>query len=217
MSSLLGQMLPLAVATVLSPLVLVSLFVLLGGDGPTRRGTIFVAGLVTAVGVTEVVSAFVLNGTVDEGSTVDSGISWFNVALGLFELALGVVILVRGKEKSDQTNQSLLAKLDHINPMGVFLLGVAVPTYPAAISAGTALVRSNQNGGGRAVGALVYIVIVLILVGVPVLYVALRGAEAQGRISRANKWVLAKTSTVGAWALIVIGIYLVINAISVGS
>ncbi|MFM2071712.1 MAG: hypothetical protein RLZZ623_1975, partial [Actinomycetota bacterium] len=33
----------------------------------------------------------------------------------------------------------------------------------------------------------------------------------------ANKWVLAKTSTVGAWALIVIGIYLVINAISVGS
>src|SRR3954466_9873697 len=80
------DLLPLALATVISPIVFISLFLVLQGGRPVVNGTLFVLGLGLAVAVTALFSAFVLNAKVTNGGTVDNGISWFNLVLGLAEL-----------------------------------------------------------------------------------------------------------------------------------
>ena len=59
--AIVADLIPLALATVISPIVFISLFVVLQGGRPVRNGVLFVAGLGLAVGVTALFSAFVLN------------------------------------------------------------------------------------------------------------------------------------------------------------
>jgi hypothetical protein len=95
-SSLVLSLTPLALATVVSPLVFMSLFVVLGGDRPVVQGFTFVAGLGAAVAATAAVSALVLGrrpGPVAAGS---HGIAWIDLTLGICELASGVWLWFRG-------------------------------------------------------------------------------------------------------------------------
>src|SRR4051812_34141760 len=102
---------PLALATVISPIVFISLFLVLQGGRPVLNGTLFVIGLGLAVAVTALFSAFVLNAKVTNGGTVDSGISWFNLVLGLAELSAGLWLVFKGPRPGQATPPKILDRL----------------------------------------------------------------------------------------------------------
>lgn len=206
------ELLPLALATVISPIVFISLFLVLQGGRPVRNGVLFITGLGSAVGVTALFSAFVLNSKVTNGSSVDTGISWFNLLLGVAELAGGLWLVFKGPRTGQATPPKILDRLRGAKWPVIIAVGIAVPTYPAAISAGTALLRSDAAAGHRGLAVFVYLLLCIVVVGLPVLAVAVRGDRGVAQIRGASDWLIQHQSTVGAAVLIVVGVYLILIA-----
>ena len=210
---LIVELLPLALATVISPIVFISLFLVLQGGRPVLNGTFFVLGLGLAVAVTALFSAFVLNAKVTNGSTADSGISWFNLGLGIAELGAGLWLAFKGPRPGQASRPKILDRLSNAHRPVIVAVGIAVPTYPAAISAGTALLRSESSASMRGVAVLVYVLLCVVVVALPIIIVALRGDRGVAQIRGASDWLLQHQSTVGAAVLIVIGVYLIVIAV----
>ena len=211
--ALILELVPLALATVISPIVFITLFLVLQGGRPVRNGVVFVAGLGTAVGATALFSAFVLNSAVTNGSTVDTGIGWFNLILGLAELGAGLWLLFKGPKTGEATPPKILERLRGAKWPVIAAVGVAVPTYPAAISAGTALLRSDAAAGHRGLAVAVYLLLCIIVVGLPVIAVAVRRDRGVAEIRDFSNWLIQHQSTVGAAVLIVVGSYLIVVAL----
>jgi Sap, sulfolipid-1-addressing protein len=206
------DLLPLALATVISPIVFISLFLVLQGARPVVNGTLFVLGLGLAVAVTALFSAFVLNAKVTNGGTVDNGISWFNLVLGLAELGAGLWLLFKGPRTGQATPPKILDRLRNAKRPVIVAVGIAVPTYPAAISAGTALLRSDSSASTRGLAVLVYVALCVLVVALPIIVVALRGDRGIAQIRGLSDWLIQHQSTVGAGVLIVVGTYLILIA-----
>jgi hypothetical protein len=211
--ALLLELVPLALATVISPIVFITLFLVLQGGRPVRNGVVFVAGLGTAVGVTALFSAFVLNSAVTNGGSVDTGIGWFNLILGAAELGAGLWLAFKGPKPGEATPPKILERLRGAKWPVIAAVGVAVPTYPAAISAGTALLRSDAAAGHRGLAVVVYLLLCIIVVGLPVIAVAVRGDRGVAEIRDFSNWLIQHQSTVGAAVLIVVGTYLIVVAL----
>lgn len=204
---------PLALATVVSPLVLMSLFVVLGGERPLLHGLTFVAGVVAAVGATAAVSALVLSrGRVPIG-TGDRGIAWIDLVLGLCEMGSGVWLWFRGPPPGQVTMPKVVTRLQRAPLPVVLAVGILVPTYPAAVAAGSILLRSDLAAERRALAIVVYMCVCSIVVALPLLVVAAIGPSAQQAVRNGTDWLLQRSSTVGAAILVVVGGYLAINAV----
>lgn len=207
------QVIPLALATVISPIVFISLFLVLQGDRPIRNGVLFIVGLGAAVAVTALFSAFVLNTRVTNGSTVDTGISWFNLLLGIAELGAGLWLAFKGPRTGQATPPKILDRLRGARALVIVAVGIAVPTYPAALAAGTALLRTEASPGMRGVAVLLYVGVCVLIVAAPIMVVALRGDTGVRRIRGVSDWLIQHQSTVGAAVLIVVGAYLIVIAL----
>jgi Sap, sulfolipid-1-addressing protein len=211
-STLLGQMVGYALATVVSPIVFIGMFLMLTTNKPVRNGWVYLAGLLAAVAVVAVFAAFVLHNHVQEAGSEDS-ISWFGVLMGLFELGLGVYLKFWGQPPGQVELPAFASRLQTIKPFTVFAIGCFVPTFPAAISAGIALIGSDQASSGRVSAVVVYLLLCAIVVAVPLVFVQIRGEQAQVKVRSALDWVLQRSSTWGAWILILVGIYLILQAL----
>jgi len=205
---------PLALATVVSPLVFMSLFVVLGGDRPVVQGFTFVAGLGAAVGATAAVSALVLGRRGGHVAAGSHGIAWIDLTLGLCELASGVWLWFRGAPPGQVTMPRVITRLQRAPLPVVLLVGIAVPTYPAAIAAGSILLRSDLAADSRGMAVFVYTAVCSIVVAVPLLVVALVGPSAQRAVRDATEWLLQRSSTVGAAVLVLVGGYLAVSAVA---
>jgi len=214
MAGLFGEEVALALFTVVSPLVFVALFLVLDTERPIRNGVAYVVGLTGAVAFTAVVAGFVMHGHVGAGTSTDQGISWFNLGLGVFELGSGLWLKFKGPRPGEVQVPAFVERLRRSNPAVIFGLGILVPTYPAIVSAGTALLRTSEGTGSRLGAVTVYVLLCAFVVGAPVAFVALRGEPAQASVRRASDWVLQRTSTVGAWILIAVGCYLIVNSLT---
>jgi Sap, sulfolipid-1-addressing protein len=209
-----GQMVGYGLATVVSPIVFVSMFLMLTTNKPIRNGWIYLAGVLTAIAVVATFAAFVLHNQVSDSSeSAQDSVSWFGVLMGLFELGLGLYLKFKGKPPGEVELPAFASRLESVNPVVVFAIGCFVPTFPAAISAGIALIGTGTETGGRAVGVLVYLLTCAVVVAIPLVFLQIRGETAQVKIHSSLDWVLQRSSTWGAWILISVGIYLILQAI----
>ncbi len=207
-------MIGLALATVISPIVFISMFLMLGTVHPIRNGWFFLLGLICAVAVTTLIAAFVLNKTVQAASdTTQQTISWFGLAMGFFELGLGLWLKFKGQPPGQVEMPKFATKLDTMKVPMVFAIGILVPTFPAAVSAGVILVNTNAGDGQRALAEAIYLLVCAVMVGAPLIYVQVRGEPARDRVRGMCDWLVQRSSTVGAWILIVVGIYLILQAL----
>lgn len=213
MSSLVLSLTPLALATVVSPLVFMSLFVVLGGDRPLVQGLTFVAGLGAAVGATAAVSALVLGRRVGHVSAGGRGIAWLDLVLGLCEVGSGVWLWFRGAPPGQVTMPKVITRLQRAPLPVVLIVGIAVPTYPAAVAAGSILLRSDMAADSRGWAVVTYMGVCSIVVAVPLLVVVLVGSSAQRAVRNATEWLLQRSSTVGAAVLVLVGGYLAVSAL----
>jgi hypothetical protein len=211
-SGVLGQLMPLALATVVSPIVFISLFFVLQGSRATFNGLMFVSGLLAAVGVTAVFSAFVLNNKLSNSSSAATSVSWFNLVLGAGELLAGVWLWFKGPRPGHVHPPSILDKLHGAKWFVIVGIGILVPTYPAAISAGTAVARADQSASARGAAVFVYLLLCGLIVGAPVLLLAVRGERGVQQIHDATNWLIQRQSTVGAAVLVIVGAYLIATA-----
>lgn len=209
-----GQILPLAVATVASPVVFIALFVALDVPRPVRNGYAFVLGIVAAAGVTLLASAFVLNGRVAADTAPDTGITWFNLLLGVAELIAGVWLYVTAKPAGQVEPPRIIERVRAMPLPAVFAVGVSVPTYPAIVSAGTLLLRSDEAAVDRGLGIGIYLLLCGLITAVPVMWIALGGDAAAHHLRAATDWLVQHSKTVGSAVLVATGIFLIVNSLS---
>lgn len=207
---------PIALATVVSPLVLMSLFVVLGGDRPVSRGLVFAAGVVAAVGATAAVTALVIGrGVRFTVPGAGHGIAWIDLLLGLGEFGAGAWLWFRGAPPGQVTMPKIVTRLQQAPLPAVLMVGIAVPTYPAAVAAGSILLRHDDAIDNHGVAIVVYMAVCSVVVVLPAVVVAAIGPSAQRVVRDATDWLLQRSSTVGAAILMVVGGYLAINALVV--
>jgi hypothetical protein len=203
---------PLALATVISPIVFISLFFVLQGSRATFNGMMFLTGLLAAVGVTAVFSAFVLNNKMSSNGSADTGVSWFNLLLGAGEALAGVWLWFKGPRPGHVQAPSILDKMHGARWFVIIAIGILVPTYPAAISAGTALARADESAGSRGAAVIAYLLLCGLIVGAPIILLAIRGERGVQQIHDASNWLIQRQSTVGAAVLVIVGVYLIATA-----
>jgi len=193
----------------LTPLGLMAVFVVLGGKRPTANGIAFLAGWFSVLLGIVLAAALLLNGQVKPKTAPSTAMLWLTLVLGLGCLLVAVRIRRKAaKPHPESGTPAWLVKLESVGPGGSFIAGVTTPTYPAAIAAGTDLIRSDVGTSGRFVALGVFLVLSTALVAVPVSMQIARPESAQATIARWRIAVIARRQALLIWLLLLLGAYL---------
>ncbi|MFF5792549.1 GAP family protein [Paeniglutamicibacter sp. NPDC012692] len=219
MLAAIGEFLPLALGTALSPLPLIAIvFLVLSANG-TGRSVGFMAGRLLGIAVMLTVLTFAAEAMPETRETTVLG--------GLIKILLGlglVYVAVRKWRKRPQGETEppmpgWVAGLDTISTPRAFGLGLLVTainpkelafTLGAAISIGAA----HQQPGAIVVLGLLYVFIAGTTVLAPVLMHLVAPERAQSILGSAQRWLLRHQSTVVGVVLLVLGVVLVSDGLT---
>ena len=194
MSDLLAHTVPLSIGAAISPIVLMGVLAILGGERAKPRAIAFTVGfaiMATAlliVGVLVVAALRDRNGGTAESTTLD-------VIIGVVLIAFGL-LMVRPKRKDDETK----AKEHHrtwIKPdsplsmfaiFGLVLMLVNVSTIVLLLAVLKEVARSGASTGDSAVALVIADLFAILPAAGPVVAASIGGAALAGRITQLGKW-----------------------------
>lgn len=191
------------------PLGLMAVFVVLGGKRPTANGLAFLAGWFTVLLAIVLIAAFLLNGEVKPATAPSTAMLWLTLALGVGCIVWALRMKQNAPKPEDaHVTPAWLTKLESVGPGGSFIAGMSTPTYPAAIAAGTDLVRADVGASGRLLALGVFLVLATVLEAIPVVMQIVHPETAQATIGRWRDAVISRRHTVLFWTLLALGVYL---------
>lgn len=220
-NAVLGQLLPLAVAIVVSPIPLIAVILMLLAPGVGRTRLAFVLGWV--VGIVAATTLFtVLAATVglDSDDDPSSSTSWLRVALGA---ALVWLAARQWRQRpavgADSELPSWLRGIDHFTPprAGVFGLGLTAvnpKNLLLCLAAGSAIGGSALPDGEMALAIALFSTVASCgVVGIVVAHAVARG-RMDDRLTDLRVWLEANNAAVMSVVLLVMGAVLIGNGLS---
>jgi threonine/homoserine/homoserine lactone efflux protein len=204
-----------------SPVALGATLVVLGSRGGRWNALAFAVGVV--LGQTLICALAYALGT----ATLPVGHHPHDVARALFELVLGVALLIAGAyawrrpadatARPDSRTRSVLERLAHLNAVEALGAGAVLALGPKRIGL-TLLVTATIAGGDLGVFSAValtgvYVVIATVLVTVPVVLAILFGARAERWMVEVEHWLSAHKRALTAYPLTVLGVVVVVDAV----
>jgi cytochrome c biogenesis protein CcdA len=193
MSSLLGQIIPLALAAAISPVIFLLQVNTLTGPRPIARGSALTAGaaivliVVSAIGVA-------LGGT--GFSSRDSLQAILNIVLGALLVAVGLRALLRPPKPKPSEQDAKPTSIGRSFLTGAGGMASNVTTFALYIPALALIAGSELGLGKRGIAALIILAITLMLAWVPlVLAAAVPGVPSRllpalGEwMTRNNRWI----------------------------
>jgi threonine/homoserine/homoserine lactone efflux protein len=203
-----------------SPVALGATLAVLGSHGGRWNGLAFAVGVVVGQAVVCALAYALGNAALPVGHHAH------DVARALFELTLGVVLLIVGAwawlrptgapSRADSRTRSVLDRLAHLNLVEALGAGAVLALGPKRIGL-TLLVTATIAGGDLGVFSVValtgvYVVIATVLVTVPVVLAILFGARAERWMVEVERWLSAHKRALTAYPLTVLGVVVVADA-----
>lgn len=207
MSDLALELIPLAIAIVLSPFPLIPVVLLLLTERPMAHGGAFLAGWFCGLALAAGVFAAAA-GVVQLSGEVPTWAAWARLILGLALIVLGVRAWLR-RHASAEPPAWMSALGDYTSTQSArlgFLLAAANPKSLLLLLAGGVAIGSSDLGRGPAV-----VTVVLFAAGassgvaLPVLLRLVLGERIVGPLQSARGWLVAHNAAIVAVVIIVIG------------
>ena len=216
MADVFGDILPLAVGVVISPIPIIAtiLMLLAPRAGATSMGFLigWVLGIAAATTVFTVVSASVgLTATSDSSTSTD----WIKVALGILLLVLaGRQWRSRPKSGAEASLPAWMSAVDTFAfgkaaGLGFLLSAVNPKNLLLCAAAGTEIGGSALSNGSRAVLVLVFTVIAACSVAIPVIGYAVAKDRMRQPLGELKTWLQQHNAAVMSVLLLVIGVVLI--------
>jgi threonine/homoserine/homoserine lactone efflux protein len=218
MTEAIGQLLPFAVGTALSPFPIIAIVLILATPRATVNGLAFLLGWI--VGLTLVGGLILLVAGGADASEAGEPAMW----VSLVKLALGALLLWfavgqwRGRNVEKPAPKWMQA-MDALKPgkalgLGVLLAAVNPKNLVLTAGAAAAIAGTGIPAGDQAVAFAVFVVVGSLGTGVPVgIYLAL-GERSKPLLDRVRSWMSANNTVIMAVLFLVIGAKLLGDGIS---
>jgi len=216
MGSVIGAILPLAIAVAASPVPIIAVILMLFGPKARTVGPAFALGWVLALLVVGTIVLLVADGSdVSTDETASDAASWIRLLLGL--LLLGLAIRQwqsRPKEGEEPQMPKWMDTIDTFTPVRAFglaalLAGVNPKNLALTVAAGTTIAQAGLDGGEPWLALLVFVVLASITVVLPVIYYLVAGASAERTLNTMKVWLAANNATVMFVILLIFGVKLI--------
>jgi threonine/homoserine/homoserine lactone efflux protein len=220
MGSVIGEVLPVAVAVAVSPVPVIAVILMLFTPEARTNSVAFLLGWL--LGLTVVGSIVLIAGDVASDDSGESTVS------GVVKLVFGLLFLVlavrswrsRPKAGEDPEMPGWMAAIDGfgaVKSAGIAaLLSGLNPKNLALTAAGAATIAAAGLTTGEEIGAFaIFVTIASITVAAPVLVYLIMGDRVQGGLNSLKDWLVASNNTVMAVLLVVLGAKLLGDAISI--
>lgn len=220
MAAVIGEILGLAVGIAISPIPIAAVILMLFSRRSRANGVSFLVGWVAGIAAVTVVVAVLPGLGAGDGNPSD--------ATGWVKLSLGVVLLVvaaarwRGRPRPDEEVPvpRWMDRIDGLTPLpalglGVLLSALNPKNLVLAAAAGATIGAAQLPGGQLAVVVAVFTALAAATVLVPVVAYLVAGDRLDESLERTKTWLVANNAAVIAVLLLVFGLNLVGNGLSI--
>lgn len=211
-----GQILPLAVAVTISPVLVIAGILLLFTERPVSNGAAYLLG--TVVGIGGVLAALtVVAGTqnLSEGTAGSVAAAWLRIAIGVLLLGGSVRrFRVRPGAGEEAPMPSWMGTIASFHPVRSLvtglLLGAANPKNLAvAFSAAVTIAAADLTVGQSVAAIAVFTVIAVVGVATPLGMILTMGERARPRLDTWKNWLRQHNSVVMSVLFLVFGVVLI--------
>ena len=222
MGQAIGELLPAAVGVAISPVPIIAVVLMLVTARGRVNGPAFVIGWLVGVAAVGAI-VLLLAGGID--MTDESGpATW----VGWLELVLGVLLLLvavrewrgRPREGDEAAMPTWMDALDRFTPVkaggaGIVLSAVNPKNLLLIVAGAAAIAQTGISAGEQAVALLVFVVIASVGVAAPVVIAIAMGERSRGLLDRLKTWLGRNNAVIMAVLMLVIGVKLIGDAISI--
>lgn len=208
MSTVLGELLPLAVGVAISPIPIVAAILMILSKNAAGAGSGFAVGWVAGIVVATSVVALVAGSLgVSTDREPAAAASWVRVALGVLLLVLAGQ---QWRNRSDKATPGWMRAIDQLTTgkaagLGAALAAVNPKNLLLCLSAGVAIGSSGLGAGEKVVAVVVFTVLAAASVMVVVLGYALAADRVRGVLDDTRVWLQTNNHAVMAIVLLVMG------------
>jgi hypothetical protein len=207
----LAQLLPLGLAAAVSVIPIMATILILVSDTRKRSAVPYASGWVLGV-VAFVTLATVAAQYLPEGRPRhrDTAVGVIEVVIGGTLMLLGVVTLVRRRSENTRQLPGWMSRVDSLDPLPAFGLGMALNVRPKAlllaVAAGLILHTAKLEPEADVVGVAFFTTLATSTVVIPVLLTLLSPTRMQPRLHAARAGLVDTGPIVTAVAMLVVGI-----------
>jgi hypothetical protein len=198
MSSLLAEIVPMAVAAAISPVILILQLNTLTGRRPLARGAAVTVG---AAGVLIVVSSLGVSLGGTGFSTNDALQGVIKLVFGGLLMAIGVRALVRPRPPQATPASAAATSIGRSFAAGAIAMASNLTTFALYIPALALIAGSDLGPGERGLAALVILLITLTVAWVPLLAATLIPGATERWLPATGRWMTANDR----WIKVVLG------------
>jgi len=215
MGSVIGDILPYAVAVAISPIPIIAVILMLFSTRADANGPAFLGGWVVGLLAVSVI-VLALSGVAGLGT--GSPPTW----VALLKVVLGVLLMLLGWEKLKNRPPAgtvaplpkWLQAVDQMTPgtafgMGALLSGVNPKNLILTVAAALIIGQAGLSVVNAAIAVIVFVLIGASSIGIPVAYYRLGGAAARARLNFAKAWLGENNSAVMAVLCCIFGVVLI--------
>lgn len=211
MIQVLGEVLPLAVAVLISPLPIAAEIILLFTSQPKANASAYVGGFVVGVGVVLGLLT-VLVGTQDLGGSSGPAtwVSWLKIVLGTLLVVGGIRRLRNRPAPGDTEAPKWMQGIESFTPGRSLAVGFAIgalnpKNLAVGLAAAVAVAGSGLAGGTQVGVVVVYAVFASLGVLAPLVVTIALGPRSEEILTGWRTWLMDNNTAVMAVMLVVIG------------
>jgi hypothetical protein len=220
MGEALGELLPFALGTALSPLPIVAVILMLFTPRARSNGVLFVIGWYCGIVVVGAIALASGGVATDDGSS-STTTAWIEVLLGAVLLGLAGRQW-RGRPKAGEPGETpaWMSGLDSFSGARSFtvaaaLSGVNPKNLVLTIGAATTIASMGLSTGQEAGTLLIYAALASVTVAAPVVYYLIRGERAQAKLDEMKAWLAQHNAAVMAVILLIFGVKLIGDGLTI--
>ncbi len=216
MQQVLGEIIPLSLVVMISPLPIVAQILLLFSKKSVANASMYLIGFY--IGVAAMLGIFVVLGVGATDDASDSSIGWIRVALGVIVAILGIRRLLKSRQETSDPDASEEAEMpkwmkgiDGFTPLKSFGLATALgavnpKNIVVGLAAAVTISTADLSTGATAGSVAIYALIASLGVAVPLLVRLVMGEQAAKTLESWKAWLLLHNDAVMGVLLAVIGV-----------
>jgi hypothetical protein len=212
------QLLPVALAAAVSMIPIMATILILVSDKRDQSALPYATGWVLGA------AAFVTLATVAAGflpdgrpRNRDTAVGVVEVVIGAALVLLGVLTLARRRSESAQQIPGWMSRVDSLDSLTAFGLGLALNVRPKAfllaVAAGLILHTASLEPNAAVVGVAFFTIVATSTVVVPVVLTLLSPKRMQPRLQSARAWMARNGPVLTALAMLVVGFLILVVGI----
>ncbi|MDO8209724.1 GAP family protein [Conexibacter sp. CPCC 206217] len=205
-----GDLLPSALAVALSPIPIVAIVGVLGGQHARTAGPAFAAGWIAGLVTVSTAVVLLVAGTTDPGGD-DAGLDWWKIAIGILFLAMAAKQWTK-RPRRDATPEepSWMATLDRAGPGRAAVLGAALAAanpknLALTLTAAASIAEAGLDTTGTALALAVYVVIGSTTVAGSVAFHLAAGERAARPLAEIKQFMADNNAVIMTVVLLLLG------------